>query len=279
MSTKRKKLFIRSSIILFILSLLLYGFFIEPKTQHLQTKTIHYTTLPATWENIKILYITDTTLGNVYTLDDLKKSVKKINNETPDFIFFAGSLLEFSDTVLVDEAAVIAELNNLRAPMGKFAFLPDITLAPNLANVQNIFAQTDFQVLENGQQFIYPQTLSPINLIAVNNAATPEQRAALLSSAPETFAILVDQTPDTFATIATDHPQIGLTLSYGTYGGNLGIPYLNRLLAETEFPRGFHTDGEQQLLVSNGIGTQKGFPFRMMNRPKIYSITLQRKNS
>lgn len=262
-------------IVVFIITLLFYGFLVEPNKQAINTSTMRFTSLPTAWENTKIVYLSDMMLGSNYTSESLEKTIRKINNENPDIIFFAGDLFDVTAEKLnVDDSVIIEQLKTLKAPLGKYAFLPQTQSATLLEDTKSILTYADFQILTNEQRYIYNRTLEPLNLIALNQDATTEQKQQLLDASQEQISILISEDPALFDTLA-QYSNIKLTLSYGTYGGNIGIPFLNKYLADTDYPANFYKNGEQRLLVSVGIGTPSAFSFRFFNQPKIYTITLQ----
>jgi len=266
-----------SFIILFILSILFYGFLVEPKGQSLAYNTIKIDQLPNAWENTKIAFFSDTNMGNAYTLESLKTTIKKINSTQPDLIIFTGILLDNDPEKKINENDIIEQLATLKAPLGKYAILTEYNDTTEIEQVQRILGTADFQMLANDCRYIYRKDLDALNLIALNKNATTDQKQQLLESSLETTTLLFTDDVELFDTVAQDYPNIQLMFSYSTYGGNIGIPFINRLLAHTQYPKGIYKKNEQTLIVSSGVGTPHNFYFRLFNRPKIYIITIQQK--
>lgn len=269
-----KKNAILISVLLFILSLFCYGFLVEPKGQHVKYDTVRLQGLPTSWENAKIAFFSDLNIGEHYTVESLKTTVQKINATQPDMIIFAGRFFDTHPNKKIVVAELEAQLLTLHAPLGKYALLTaDETDAEN-EQAKRILAAADFQILTNEQRHLYRHDLEPLNLIAINKQSTPEEKNKLFASSNDTPSLLLNENVDDFADLA-EWNNIQFMLSYSTYGGYIGIPYVNTFFAKTAYPSGIYHQQAQTLLVSTGIGTPYDTYFRLFNYPTIYIITIQ----
>lgn len=280
MFSKYRPLTIMIIIILFFGSSLFYGYAVETKRTNVNISTTQVAHLPNSWKNVKIGYFSDTTIGANYSIETFTPSIKKLKETTPDIIFFAGNLLSKQNEQLILDEKIITELSELSAPLGKYAILgKDDTSEQQRERVTHILETSGFMILSNTNKFIYNRTLEPLNLIAINHTADEEKKKELLATSAETPSLLLTNLPALYdQTLA--HKNLTLTLSSSTYGGLIGIPFINTLFVASEdksYLGGYYQNGDHTLFVSSGLGTPDNFPIRLFNNPTVYNITLQKK--
>jgi hypothetical protein len=86
---------------------------------HPRVKTIEFKfeNLPASWENSRIVQLSDVHLGHFYNVADLKKLASRVNALSPDIIFITGDLF---DGMIAKMARFAEPLNQLNAKKGVF---------------------------------------------------------------------------------------------------------------------------------------------------------------
>jgi len=101
-----------------LLSLLIYGIFIEPHLMKVRHVKI------AQKQNLKIAHFTDTHFAWHTTSRRFKKFARNIANEQPDLIIFSGDLFDkVAWAKNRDWTDLLTILSELKAPLGKFAIL------------------------------------------------------------------------------------------------------------------------------------------------------------
>jgi len=275
---KRRKM--RRFLICFIVCIIIIFFYstqIEPKQHLVKHETIRIHHLPTAWENAKIAFFSDLNFGSHYTLDTLKNTVAQINENNPDIIIFAGHFFAENSEHATIKTEIEKILLTLQAPLGKYAILADANAtSARQEDATAILTAADFQMLNNDERTIYRYTPEPLNLIGLTKKVAQDKKNALLAKTGETPTILVDENANNFNDISS-YQSIQLMFSYSTYGGFIGMPYINQKLANSDYPSGFYHNDNQTLLVSNGIGTPPHSYFRLFNYPTLYIVTLQQR--
>jgi len=275
-----KKNKLRKALIIFIfigLLVFLYGSQVSPKKQAVRHETVRIDGLPTSWENAKIAFFSDLNFGSNFTIATLKQTVEQINETKPDIVLFAGPLFDASETQTPDKTTIQAALSALKAPLGKFALLPE-QLQPNtlLAETTDILTGADFQIIKDELRPLYRYSIEPLHLLVFSPMISNEKKTELLAQTTDTPTLLIDANTENFNNIAT-HPSLQFMFSYNTYGGFIGVPYINKKLAQTAYPSGFYRKDNQTLLVSNGLGTPANAYFRLFNKPSVYIVTIQQR--
>ncbi|MGL5043100.1 MAG: metallophosphoesterase [Culicoidibacterales bacterium] len=278
MFAKHKALTVTIVAVLFIISTLFYGYEIERKRLNTHISSNDFSSLPNAWINTKIGFFSDTSIGPMFSLDNFDTAMTKLQQLQPDLIMFGGNLLSLDNTSLLADSQITVTLSNLRAPLGKFALLSyDDVIAANNTRVIAILTAANFTILTNANQNIYNKTLDPLNLISINHLASTDNKTKLLGTGKDVPSILLTNMPSLFTTISNNN-GIKLTLASSTYGGIIGLPFVNQLFVHDKarpFTSGYSSISNQSMLVSAGLGTPPRIPLRVFNPPTVYLITLQ----
>lgn len=107
---------------------------------------LHFNNLPKGFSDIRIVHFSDTHLGFYYDLHNLRNLVDRINSLEPDMVCFTGDLL---DDEYDDLESTIPVLNELKAPMGKFAVLVNHDYRSDPIKVVSTLTSSGFKVLIN----------------------------------------------------------------------------------------------------------------------------------
>lgn len=259
----------------------------------IQRKKIPISKLPAAFEGLKIVQISDIHSGSFISDAHFKNAVQMIMNEKPDLIFFTGDLVNDRS----DEAEPFKSIwKNLSAPLGVFSVLGNhdygdyvVWDSPELkqANLERLFViheEMGWNLLRNEHRII-EKNGEKIGLVGVENwgAALRFPRKGDMKKAQEGMddvpvKILLSHDPSHWeAKILKEHPDIDLTLSGHTHGFQFGIeiPGFKWSPSQYVYPQwaGLYSKGSQHLYVNRGLGFL-GYLGRVGIRPEITVLEL-----
>lgn len=226
--------------------------------------------IPTSLDGTSFVFLSDI---HAYTLDEAYylEVFTMINDLKPDFIFMGGDLL--NNTELNDDQVLkmIEWLNSLNAPLGKFAILSNDDMNKE-ETVRAIYAQSNFEILENKVINLHNKSLDSIQLIGLGS-----QSNDVLSSIEQSkFNIVLSYDPAIYSD--WKDMEIELFLGAKTHGGQVNLPFYGSLFSEAKgnYIRGIYKTDKSQLVVSNGIGVSD-LRARWLSDPTIYYFTLYNK--
>ncbi|MFD2043938.1 metallophosphoesterase [Ornithinibacillus salinisoli] len=251
---------------------------IEPKSLKIHKEEIISSAIPSTFNNFKIIQITDTHIGFQYTLEQFADLVQKINKMNPDIIVFTGDLVDEPNKYKWNNR-ITDLLHSLHARYGKFwvygnhdhgGYGTDI--------VKNVMDQANFHLLKNNHKLIELNN-DRIVMAGIDDVmlGTPDLNKTLQKVNPDLFTILLAHEPD-FADLAKEYP-IDVQLSGHSHGGQVRLPLIGHLYtpayAEKYVEGTYKIDSSNlTLYVSRGIGTTR-VPYRFLCKPEIHEFTLK----
>lgn len=262
---KRRLIFISAIIISVLLLLLIYARFVEPsllflKKESLQTKKIY--------NQVKIIFFTDTHFSKDYSQKNAERIVKKVNNLKPDVVIFGGDFIDnyTTDKSLLDLEYIKKEFSKINAPYGKFAVYGNHEYGGGFSGEYNRFMNSaGFKVLKDSKVYINNFN---INIIGVDDFLLGNLYTGAGSLVqPDSYNILITHSPDYVDN--ADISGIDLMLAGHTHGKQI-------LFNKHKYPKGFYKIKNAQLFVSAGIGLS-GPPFRFMNPPEIVLLEIKKK--
>ena len=259
----------------------------------IQRKKIPIAKLPAAFEGLKIVQISDIHSGSFISDAHFKNAVEMIMNEKPDLIFFTGDLVNDRS----DEAEPYKNVwKNLSAPLGVFSVLgnhdygdyvlwdtPELKQA-NLERLFGIHKEMGWDLLRNEHRII-EKNGEKIGLVGVENWGAAlrfprkgDMKKAQLGMDDVPVKILLSHDPSHWeAKILKEHPEIDLTLSGHTHGFQFGIeiPGFKWSPSQYVYPQwaGHYSNGNQHLYVNRGLGFL-GYLGRVGIRPEISVLEL-----
>lgn len=276
MIIKIRKYFSLIFVIFTFLVILSYSFFILPHSLKVTSTTFQSDKIPADWNDVKIIHMSDFTITTKNQITLLKKTIKKLDEIKPDIIFFSGVVLDHKNNAQTKDEAIIEQLLLLQAPLGKFAVLsPNIIDETQLQRSIDILTRSGFNILNNQTIPLYNKTFTPLYLLALNNKTADAEKNALLATQMPTITLtpnpaLFDET--------LPNEQLFLTFSSGSYGGFIHIPFLAYPFLPQDnkkYVMGKYQENNHTLFMSNGIGTPSTFPFRLFNKPSFQVVVLK----
>ena len=234
--------------------------------------------IPGITRPFRAVFFTDTHFGRLYSPARAERLVRVINDLEPDLVLFGGDLLDnyARDKELLDLEDLAGTLEEIRAPMGKFAVWGNHDHGGGASRVyEEILAAGGFQTLRNQNVLLEEYNLR----LAGYDDLMAGQRD------PQGY-----QLPEEPFTIALSHePAVALSLTCPggcwlfaghTHGGQVGIP----LLAEAVLPPGsgpfrkgrysredIGTGEPLEMYVSSGVGMTH-LPLRIFNLPEVVAM-------
>jgi predicted MPP superfamily phosphohydrolase len=267
----------------------------------IKTVTIESSDVPAEFDGMRIVQISDIHLGNWICARPLNRAIEIINNLKPDVVLFTGDMVNFS----TDEAYPFREeLRKITAPSGIYAIkgnhdYSDYVQWPSVIEKQadqdslaSFYSQLGWNLMNN-RHVILRKGNSSLAIAGIENWSKKalwgrrgNLKEALAGTDSIPFIILMSHDPTHWeAEVSRRYPQVDLTLSGHTHGMQIGIEtdsfrwspaqYIYTYWAGL-YPKKLKNGNDQFLYVNQGLGTI-GFPGRVGIRPEITLLILKKK--
>lgn len=253
------------SLMFIIISLYIYGRFINPYSLTVKEVPIIDNKLNTDYNGLKIVHFSDLHYGRTTNEDTLKKLVKEINELNADIIIFTGDLFDYKNINNKSKETVTKYLSKINTNLFKFACLGDYDLK-NENTIKDILEESNFNILDNSSKLVYYNSPTPINFIGLTNI---EDINNLYDN--DYYNITLIHQPD----LVKDLKNTPLVFAGHSLGGQIRIPFIGGLRkkdgAQT-YLESYHQVNDTKLYISNGIGTED-LSLRFFNTP---SITLYR---
>lgn len=257
------------------------GAFLWGSNNWIQTSeyTISSDKLPAAFDGRKIVQVSD--LHNAEFGENQKSLISKVEDAEPDVIFITGDLIDSNrydlDTALVLIDALV-EMADVYFVTGNHEVATNRIdeIAEALIERGVIYLDNESAVWEIDEETVQ---IAGIHDPLINPYVDPSdysygaiEEAGLTNG----FSMLLAHRPELISAYAGS--GIDAVFSGHAHGGQVRIPGIGGIFAPGQgwFPRmteGIFENGDTQLVLSRGLGNS-GFPFRILNRPEIVSITL-----
>jgi len=269
--------------VVLILILLIRGFpyyarfSISPERLVIKELTVTSHQPEAVMNGLKIVFFSDTHIGQYYDVFMLEKVAKRINNLSPDLVIFGGDLFESYQEYEGNDEEIIAVLNRIESKYGKYAVYGNHDQGGGAFRVyEKMMSAGGFRVLVN-EAFV-PDGLA-CNIIGLDDFLLGSGDIALVPelAREDCFNLLVCHEPDVVDDLAKN--DVDLILTGHTHGGQICLPLWGALslppLGE-KYVSGFYTrDGMAPLFVTKGVGVTK-VPLRVLTQPEIVMIQLEK---
>lgn len=250
--------------------LVIYGFFKEPSTVKISTKSMNF---GQSKKKFRFIHLSDIHLEEL-GIRELK--IKKIIKENPpQFILFTGDFLNLSNNKNPNSIKQIIEFFNLLssyAPIFYVSGSPAVDLTETLNSIEPHLMATR---INNSNHIFYLNDIY-INLIGLTCTHKPHIDIINLSSLvrEDMINILLYHSPDLIYEIKQEH-KINLMLSGHTHGGQIRLPFVGALFTGSLYGRklqsGLYKIYDTLLSISRGIGLEGlGAPrVRFLCQPEI----------
>ena len=270
----------------------LYGVTKGRRDFRVHRETIRSAKLPAAFDGLRIVQISDMHLGSFPLSSDIVRiGVDLINEQEPDLILFTGDMVnDYSE----EAEPWLETLSALKAKLGKYSILgnhdysdyaswPDRQAkCDNLDRLMDHHKRIGFRLLldehvpieKDGERF---------SLIGVQNWGVRFQqygdlRKAVNGTDPSTFRLLMSHDP-THWEAQVQEQGIDLMLSGHTHGAQFGITIAGQTYSPAQWVykqwAGHYEQSGMHLYVNRGFGFI-GFPGRVGMPPEITVLELQR---
>lgn len=274
---KNKKIFLLSLVALFLFLSFCVYIFIEPYRLEVKQLDFYDEDIPASFNNLKIVFFADIHHGLFFSKNRVKELVEEINAMNPDIIFAGG---DFVGNYLFENPKYIepcfSELKNLKAKFGVFGVLGnhDIWTDKELSLAE--MEKTGIVYLGNKGQWL-KKNGEKIKIGGVKDFYEDVQDISdVVGDVSENdFFLLLSHSPDYVEEI--DNDKIDLVLAGHTHGGQMTFFGLWAPVTSSRYGQkyrtGFIETPDTKVLVTNGVGSI--LPIRFFARPQINIINLK----
>ncbi len=238
---------------------------------------LSFPNLPASFDNYKILFLTDLHLDG---LEGLAERIKDMVSEIDADLCIMGGDYRMEMYGPFDRASErLAFLTNgIRARDGIFGVLGNhdcLAIAPELEDAGICMLINDSMTVKRGQD-----ALSLVGVDDPHYYKCHNLKQAFKDVPENTFTVLISHSPEIIN--YTDGIKTDLCLCGHTHGGQIRLPYIGPVFTHCKTPRrfisGLWQHGTITGYTSNGIGAS-GVPVRFNCPPEITLITLNRSAS
>lgn len=264
--------------ILILISLVLYSKYIGTKGLEVKEYRIVSNKLPVSFSGIKIIHFADIFYGNTTDKKDLDKISKTINELKPDIIIFTGNLYSNEKKMSDKDKKIIIEfLGSLDSNLGKYGVKG---YSDYKINIDEIFEQSNFKLLNNSYELIYNSSMIPIFLGGLPSISKDiidlNITFEYFNSSEETiknaeYKILIASEGDAFEKVLEFDNSVNLLLGSSSLNGSVNIPFYGPLYIpknSKKYYAPYYKLKNNEIFISSGIGTDK-VKYRFNNVPSI----------
>ena len=259
--------------------------------------TLFFDDLPSSFDGFQLTQISDIHAGNITSIDNLEHTVKLINSQNSNVIFFTGDLVNNEAKELIPWINTLAKL---KSKEGVYSILGNHDYGDyrswssvkektdNFNTIKQYQKDMGFNLLINDSVYI-KRGNQKIAIVGVENWGNGFRKYGDLSKASEKiksedFKILLSHDPTHWQKKVVDGiDNYQLTLSGHTHGGQFGIEipgYIkwSPVSFRYKYWAGIYKEKNRYLNVNRGLGTT-AVPGRLGVWPEITVITLKSTNN
>ena len=270
---------IKTIIILLMIAVLLiftgiaYAQFIEPNRLNVnEISDVSY----SIHEPVTVAVFADTHFGFDYTTDDFQKVIDEINAKSPDYILFAGDLIDHLDKYNGDTSAISEKLAQLQAKKGKYAVFGNHDYGGGAeTEYENIMNDGGFTVLKNE---IVAFENNNFRIIGIDDVLIGYGNPQIVNAAePDMYNLVLCHEPDVIDEVFSSNSDF--FVAGHTHGGQIRIPRYTEMFlpsyGRTYVKGEYQLDNQCQTVVyvNPGLGTTK-LPARFGSVPEITYLTI-----
>jgi len=230
--------------------------------------------LPASFENFRIVQVSDVHHSSLVSLGEVRRVVELAQNAGGDMVVLTGDYTTARRGYIEPCAEV---LGTLTAPAGVWAVLGNHDHYNDAELTRRALVRHRINVLDNANTLI-TRGGDSLQLAGIDDWSwgATDLTGALRGLDVRRPALLLSHEPQVF-----DQPEVegvSLILSGHTHGGQVSLPFIGapaRFLEEFKYLRGRYERAGAQLYVSRGTGVV-GLPIRFGARPEIAVLRLRR---
>jgi uncharacterized protein len=232
-------------------------------------KTLHPKRLPAAWDGLTILHLTDLHLHGTPDRDYYRVILDRCSDWMPDIVAITGDVADSP----IHHRWIVPLLGRLRWRIAALAILGNHDRYYNVPVIRRRLRKLGMQVLENN---FLQVTVRGEPLIVIGHEGPwlrPKPDLSLCPAGP--FRLCLSHTPDNIAW-ARRH-DVDLMLSGHVHWGQIRLPVIGSLLVPSRYGRrydgGTYRVGGTLLNVSRGVSGEH--PVRYNCLPEVTLITLR----
>lgn len=262
------------AMIILLSFVLIDGFFINPNGFKIIEKKIYVDNLPESFEDFKILQISDLLISNKKDISRLKNIKTKTNERKPDIIVFTGDLINSKNDLTDNDINDIIEiLKSLECNLYKYSVIGDND-QKNIDLFNKIMNNSGFKILDNESTYLFYKDINPIKITGINtiDVKTVETNEELTPI----FNLVLMHYPDYADNLSFDN---AVALSGHSLKGKIRIPFYGGIIKKDgakKYIDDYYEIDTNKLYVSGGIGTEN-VKFRFNNKPEINFYRLEKK--
>lgn len=232
-----------------------------PKRYTARYVTLSSSRISSQLNGMNILFFSDLDYGTYMDEERLNNLVNKINQQAPDVVLFGGDVYDYAASPDKSSNQIITKaFQKIHAEYGKFAVYGDVDDQSDemKKTVNSIYANSDFEVLNNASASIHRGSSQSFTLVGLDNGLNgkPDINTAYSNVSRNNYVITVCHTPDTADKVPGD--LTNYFLAGHSHGGQaywfFGAAYTPAMA--TEYLRGKHSIANDFTLdITNGVGT------------------------
>ena len=269
---------------LLIAGVFFYSIYYSVDHVKLVNETISSTKIPTSMNDIKIAFISDIKYHGFMKKERLSTMMETLETAGADIVIFGGDSFEEQKPDSQTVREITSLLQNIKAPLGKFAVLGDEDLVSKEAKqkVTTILYNSDFEIITNKKLQIRNGSKDSITLIGLDSMinGNPNVSKPFDNISSDEFNIMVTHCPDIINNNEINTKYLDIILSGHSLGGQIYLPLIGALQksegADT-YSHGKYSINETKLYVSNGLGTVN-MDMRLFARPQILIFRLVHEN-
>lgn len=264
-----KKIFL---LILIIILFFSYSF-LESKLVEYKKIEIKNNQIPKSFDNFKIIFISDFHKRIYLEPNKIKKIVEKINKENPDMVLLGGDYINQNKKDVV----VFSELKNINSKHGVYGVYGnhDIWIGEDL--LKQYFKENNINDLNNNSYWV-EKNGEKIKIGGVGDLWKSDQDLLKTTNDldQKDYSILISHNPDYIEEIKSED-KIDLILSGHTHGGQITFFGLFAPLNPSKYKylKGLYKFENKEMYITRGVGESFHLPFRFFARPEITEIILK----
>ncbi len=255
----------------FLLTLVVYGFWIEPFQIKIRQVTIHDEYFAKILHNTTAVQITDLHINRIGSRE--KKVLKLLDAINPDIIFLTGDYVPWDG----EYEPALSFLSRLHAKIGVWAVMGDYDYARSRKSCAFCHEEgTGRPTKKHGVRFLKDSVETvrlPDGMLSIGgfdgeggDMASQQKEFKI----PQSPCIILSHSPLNFDLLEGN--QHVLMLAGDTHGGQAPLPgWLFKVLGYKKnalYNQGLFEQGGKKMFVSRGIGTSH-IPFRLCRSPEI----------
>ncbi len=252
-------------------------------------RTLALKDLPAGFEGIRIVQVSDLHHSGMVPIDYLERCIQSVNALNPDLVFLTGDYVTMDWEISRDQnikrflEPLGSVFGAIRAGMGLYAVMGNHDVAAAFHATRLLMERLGIPLLQDAGLYLERRG-DRLALVGLRDFGTQivDTERAFTGIDPDEPALILMHNPDLFPKLR-EHRN-GLIFAGHTHGGQVRLPFygpLPNVISSkygSRFAEGVFRDGDLTMLVNRGLGMIHT-PIRLNCRPEISLVTLKRADS